>query len=168
MSFWLAASVEKYRDEAQRQRTPNTISPMNDAFERAQRIARGELGPGDQAWLSKAFSVFLTPSNALSIERCLGLRGDDYSLRRASRDYWLRIAWQSLEGNPSPWRRSENLATTIRDFRTRHWVRWRSLKEPPRYADHVETALFRAFRISERIPSTAMQLHNIAHCRRHS
>jgi hypothetical protein len=139
-----------------------------DALERAQRIARGELGPGDRAWLSKGFSDFLAPNNSRSIERCLGLRSDDHGLQLASRDYWLRIAWNSLGGSPTPWRRSEDLASSIRDFRARHWVRWQSLEEPPRHAGQVETALFRAFRISERIPSSAMQLHKIARYRPHT
>jgi hypothetical protein len=47
-------------------------------------------------------------------------------------------------------------------------VRWRSLQAVPAEAGEVEAALYHAFRACERIPSTAMQLHNIAHHRRHT
>jgi hypothetical protein len=60
------------------------------------------------------------------------------------------------------------LALAVRSFSGRQWVRWRSLQAVPAEADDVEAALYHAFRACERIPSTAMQLHNIAHHRRHT
>jgi len=154
--------LERRKDS---RRTLRATGDQHDAFELAQRIARGELGPDEQAWLAKAFSAFIAAGGALPLERCLGLPRNDYSFRRASRDYWLRLAWKSLEGSLSPWQRSEELAASIREFRTRRWARWRSLEEPPIYAEQAESALFWAFRSSERVPSSAMQLHNIA-CQR--
>ena len=43
-----------------------------------------------------------------------------------------------------------------------------STKTAPANASELEAALFYAFRSCERIPGTAMQLHNIAHHRQHS
>ena len=89
-------------------------------------------------------------------------------LERACRDYWLRSAWKMTGGDLSPWCRSEMLAVEVRTFAARQWVRWRTLQSVPPDASELETALFHAFRAYERIPVTAMQLHNIAHHRRHS
>lgn len=140
----------------------------DQAFDRAQRVASGRVDPEDVAWLSKGFSAFLAAGGVLSLERCLGLPRNDCALRRACRDYWLRRAWKALGGSLSPWRRSEKLAATVRDFQARQWVRWRALTEAPTLASEVEAALFQAFRSSERVPHTAMQLHNIANHRQHS
>jgi hypothetical protein len=71
-------------------------------------------------------------------------------------------------GGLSPWRRSEVLAATVRNFSSRQWMRWRGLQSAPAEAGELESALFQAFRACERIPTTAMQLHNIAHHRRHT
>ena len=143
-------------------------SVLDEGFERAQRVASGRPNAGDIAWLSKGFSAFLAAGGALPMERCLGLPRNDCALRRACRDYWLRRAWKALDEDLSPWRRSEKLATVVRNFRSRQWVRWRTLDAAPKVATEVEFALFQAFHSSERVPETAMQLHNIAHYRRHS
>jgi hypothetical protein len=141
---------------------------VDHGFDRAQRVASGRVDAEDIAWLSKGFSAFLAAGGVLSLERCLGLPRNDCALRRACRDYWLRRAWKALGGSLSPWRRSEKLAATVRDFQSRQWVRWRALTEAPTVASDVEAALFQAFRSSERVPHTAMQLHNIANHRQHS
>ena len=137
-------------------------------LERAQRVASGQIEAQDLDWLSKGFSAFLASGGALPLERCLRLPWKDGSLRRACRDYWLRRAWILLDAALSPWRRSEALAELVRGFESRHWTRWRALQSPPVDAGELETALFHAFRACDRIPTTAMQLHNIAHHRRHS
>lgn len=143
--------------------------PLSDqGFERAQRVAVGRVEADEVAWLKKGFSAFLAAGGALPLERCLGLPRNDCALRRTCRDYWLRRAWNALSEELSPWRRSERLAMLIRNFRTRYWGRWRLLDEPPKIASDVERSLFHAFRSSERVPQTAMQLHNIATHRRHS
>jgi hypothetical protein len=141
---------------------------LDQGFDRAQRVASGRVEAEDVAWLSKGFSAYLVAGGALSLERCLGLPRNDCTLRRACRDYWLRRAWKALGGPLSPWHRSEKLAATVRDFQSRQWVRWRALTEAPTIANDVEVALFQAFRSSERVPHTAMQLHNIANHRKHS
>jgi len=143
-------------------------SALDEGFERAQRVASGRSTAADIAWLGKGFSAFLAAGGALPMERCLGLPRNDCALRRACRDYWLRRAWKALDDDLSPWRRSEKLATSVRNFRSRQWVRWRALDSAPKTASDVEFALFQAFHSSERVPETAMQLHNIAHYRRHS
>jgi hypothetical protein len=140
---------------------------QHEAFDGAQRVATGCITADDQVWLSKAFTAFLAADGSLPLERCLGLPRNYYALRRAGRDRWLRRAWTSLN-DLSPWRRSEKLAAAIRDFRSRQWVRWHTLDDAPAHASKLEAALFRAFQSSEHIPSTAMQLHNIAYHRRHS
>ena len=122
----------------------------------------------DIAWLSKGFSAFLAAGGALSLERCLGLPRNTTAVRRAYRDYWLRRAWESFGHELSPWRRSEKLANAVRDFHSRRWVRWRTLRAAPALATELEAALFYAFRSVESVPRTAMQLHNIATHRRHS
>jgi hypothetical protein len=141
---------------------------LDEGFERAQRVASRRAEPADVAWLSKGFSAFLASGGALPLERCLGLPRNDCALRRACRDYWLRRAWTALGDDLSPWRRSEKLAAVVRNFRSRQWVRWCTLQNVPKVASEVELALFQAFHSSERVPETAMQLHNIAHHRRHS
>ena len=139
-----------------------------ESFDRAQRVASGRAEAGDIAWLGKGFSAFLAAGGALSLERCLGLPRNTTAVRRAHRDYWLRQAWQSFGEGLSPWRRSEKLATAVRDFQSRRWIRWRTLRAVPALATELEAALFQAFRSTESVPHTAMQLHNIANHRRHS
>jgi len=141
---------------------------LQEEFERAQRVASGQIGAQDLDWLSKGFAAFLANGGALPLERCLRLPWKDGALRRACRDYWLRRAWKLVGGELSPWRRSEVLALTVRSFSSRQWVRWRGMQAVPSEAGDLELALFHAFRASERIPTTAMQLHNIAHHRRHT
>ena len=141
---------------------------LQEEFERAQRVASGQIGAQDLDWLSKGFAAFLANGGALPLERCLRLPWKDGALRRACRDYWLRRAWKLAGGDLSPWRRSEVLASAVRSFSGRQWVRWRSLQAVPAEAGEVEAALYYAFRACERIPATAMQLHNIAHHRRHT
>ena len=141
---------------------------LQEEFERAQRVASGQIGAQDLDWLSKGFAAFLANGGALPLERCLRLPWKDGALRRACRDYWLRRAWKIVAADLSPWRRSEMLAVAVRGFSSRQWTRWRGLQSAPGEATEVEAALFRAFRACDRVPSTAMQLHNIAHHRRHS
>jgi len=154
--------------------SPNTklskheLPLVDEGFDRAQRLASGRIEAADVAWLSKGFSAFLAAGGALPLERCLGLPRNDCALRRACRDYWLRRAWQALDDGLSPWRRSEKLAAVVRKFRMGRWVQWRTLEDAPILASEVELAVFEAFRSSERVPQSAMQLHNIAYHRRHS
>jgi hypothetical protein len=147
----------------------NNDNPLLDEeLERAHRVANGRVEPDDLRWLSKGFSAFLAGGGSLPLERCLRLLRNDSALRRAGRDYWLRRAWGVLCEGLSPWRRSETLAAAVRDFQSRKWPRWRMLQDPPLTASEIEMALFHASRVCERIPRTAMQLHNIAYHRRHS
>jgi hypothetical protein len=146
----------------------NQQSLLLESLDRAQRVARGRAEAGDIAWLIKGFSAFLAAGGALSLERCLGLPRNTTAVRRAHRDYWLREAWKSFGEEQSPWRRSEKLATAVRDFQSRRWIRWRTLRAAPALATELEAALFQAFRSTESVPHTAMQLHNIANHRRHS
>jgi hypothetical protein len=141
---------------------------LHDEFERAQRIANGQVESSDLAWLSKGFHAFLASGGALSLERCLRLPRNDGELRRAARDYWLRRAWRLLGADLSPWQRSEELAAALNTFESGLWRQWRSLAETPVRATEIEAAMFNAFRAHNRIPTTAMQLHNIARHRRHS
>ena len=143
-------------------------SLLFESLDRAQRVASGGAEAGDIAWLSKGFSAFLAAGGVLSLERCLGLPRNTTAVRRAYRDYWLRQAWRSFDEPLSPWRRSEKLASAVRDFQSRRWVRWRTLRAAPALATELEAALFHAFRSVDSVPRTAMQLHNIATHRRHS
>jgi hypothetical protein len=71
-----------------------------------------------------------------------------------------------LDGTTSSWRRSEMLAAEVHRFQVAKWARWSSLDHIPAGASALDEALFEAFRSHERVPGTAMQLHNIAgHCR---
>ena len=143
-------------------------SLLQEELERAQRVASGQISAEDLDWLSKGFSAFLANGGTLQLERCLRLPWKDGALRRACRDYWLRRAWMLAAPELSPWRRSELLASLVRSFASRQWVRWRTLQAAPPNAGELEAALFYAFRSCERIPGTAMQLHNIANHRQHS
>lgn len=147
---------------------PEEGALLQEEFERAQRVASGQVAAEDLDWLSKGFAAFLANGGTLSLERCLRLPWKDGALRRACRDYWLRRAWRLAGVRLSPWQRSEMLAAAVRGFSSRQWPRWRSLQAAPAGATEVETALYYAFRACDRVPATAMQLHNIAHNRRHS
>jgi hypothetical protein len=139
-----------------------------EEFACAHRVASAQIGAQELTWLSKGFAAFLANGGAVPLERCLRLPSKDGGLRRALRDHWLRRAWKAVEGEISPWQRSEVLACAVRDFSSRQWARWRLLAEAPEDASPVELALFHALKACERVPTTAMQLHNIAHQRRHS
>lgn len=139
-----------------------------EVFARAQRVASAQIGEQELDWLSKGFAAFLANGGAVPLERCLRLPSRDGGLRRALRDCWLRRAWNAIEGEVSPWQRSEMLACAVRAFASRQWPRWREARGAPEDASPVEAALFEAFSARDRVPATAMQLHNIAHQRRHS
>ena len=116
----------------------------------------------DLDWLCRGFSAFLASGGKLPLERCLRLPTNERALRRARRDHWLRRAWLQVEGVSSSWRRSERLAVEVHRFHVAKWPRWSSLHQAPAEASALEEALFEAFRSHERVPGTAMQLHNIA------
>src|SRR6266508_5806245 len=113
-----------------------------EEFERAQRVASGQIGAQDLDWLSKGFAAFLANGGTLPLERCLRLPWKDGALRRTCRDYWLRRAWKLVGGDLSPWRRSEVLAVTVRSFSSRQWLRWRGLQAVPAEAGELESVLF--------------------------
>lgn len=136
--------------------------PARDGLVRAYEIADGRLDDDDIGWLVQGFKAYLASDGTLPLERCLHLPAGDRALRRARRDSWLRCAWEQMEDEASPWRRSERLAKAVKRFRSTKWPRWRALGAAPAHADGVEHALFEAFRSHERIPATAMQIHNIA------
>jgi hypothetical protein len=129
---------------------------------RAHRVASDTLQREDIAWLCKGFSAFLSSGGKIPLERCLCLPTNERALRRARRDHWLRRAWLELDPTLSPWRRSELLATEIHRFQSAKWSRWSQFERSPTGIRPLDEALFEAFRCQERIPSTAMQLHNIA------
>jgi hypothetical protein len=129
---------------------------------RAHRVASDSLQPEDLDWLCKGFSAFLACGGRIPLERCLRLPTNERALRRARRDHWLRRAWLQVDPELSPWRRSEVLAAEVRRFQTAKWPRWQSMEEAPAGSAPLAVALFEAFRSHERVPCTAMQLHNIA------
>lgn len=133
-----------------------------DGLVRAYDIADGRIDVEDMGWLVRGFKAYLASDGTLPLERCLHLPTGDRALRRARRDSWLRQAWERLGEEVSPWQRSERLADVVNRFRTTKWPRWRALGAAPDHATDVEQALFEAFRSHERIPATAMQIHNIA------
>lgn len=129
---------------------------------RAQRVASDMLEQEDIDWLCKGFSAFLANGGRLPLERCLHLPTNERALRRARRDHWLRQAWLLLDASVSAWRRSEMLAAEVHRFQASKWPRWSALDQAPAVLTALDEALFEAFRSHERVPSTAMQLHNIA------
>jgi hypothetical protein len=146
---------------ARRQRA-DTWTLLEGELVRAHRVASDALEQADIDWLCKGFSAFLASGGRLPLERCLRLPTSERALRRARRDYWLRRAWLLLDVAMSPWRRSELLAGEIQRFQASKWARWSALEQPPTGVGSLDEALFEAFRSHERVPSTAMQLHNIA------
>ena len=134
----------------------------DEELSRAQRVASDSLQHADIVWLRKGFSAFLSSGGKIPLERCLCLPTNERGLRRARRDHWLRRAWLELDAALSPWCRSEALAVEVRRFQSVKWVRWSALDRVPQGSRRIEEALFEAFRCLERVPSTAMQLHNIA------
>jgi len=139
---------------------------LDEELSRAHRVARASLHGADIAWLCKGFSAFLASDGKIPLERCLCLPTNERGLRRARRDHWLRRAWLELDPSLSPWCRSQALAAEVHRFQTSKWARWSGLEGAPEGARKIDEALFEAFRCNERVPSTAMQLHNIAgHCR---
>lgn len=145
-----------------RRQPPETLPLLEGELVRAHRVASDTLEQEDINWLCKGFSAFLASGGRLPLERCLHLPTSERALRRARRDQWLRQAWLLLDVAMSPWRRSELLAGEIQRFQASKWARWSALEQPPPGASALDEALFEAFRSHERVPSTAMQLHNIA------
>lgn len=141
---------------------PSCEDIAGDGLARAQRIAGVQLQAGDVEWLSRGFRAYLASNGTVPLERCLRLPAGDGALRRARRDHWLRQAWDRIAGEVTPWQRSEKLAEAVHRFRSIRWPRWRALAACPESASVVDAALFEAFRAHERVPGTAMQLHNIA------
>jgi hypothetical protein len=137
-------------------------SMLDEELVRAQRVANDSIERADLDWLCRGFSAFLASGGKLPLERCLRLPTNERALRRARRDHWLRTAWQQIDGSVSSWRRSELLAVEVHRFQIGKWLRWSNLEQPPSGASALDGALFEAFRSHERVPSTAMQLHNIA------
>ena len=132
---------------------------------RAHRVASNSLEREDLDWLKKGFAAFLASEGKVSLERCLRLPTNETALRRARRDHWLRRAWLQLGEGLSSWRRSELLAVEVKRFHSTRWPRWSGLDQAPEGSSALDKALFEAFRSHERVPTTAMQLHNIAgHC----
>lgn len=129
---------------------------------RAHRVANDRLQREDIDWLCKGFSAFLASGGRLPLERCLRLPTNERALRRARRDYWLRRAWLQLDPTLSSWRRSELLASELHRFQVGKWSRWSALEDAPAGTSAFDQALFEAFRSHERVPNSAMQLHNIA------
>ncbi len=145
-----------------RQRPAEPWALLDGELVRAHRVATETLEQEDIEWLCKGFSAFLANGGRLPLERCLRLPTNERALGRARRDHWLRRAWLLLDPTLSCWRRSELLAAEIRRFQTSKWLRWSALEQAPQEAGPLDEALFRAFQSHERVPSTAMQLHNIA------
>lgn len=164
----LEASIDFVADGMAAARPPALDTrPMPDKeLVRAHRVANDNLEPDDIRWLCKGFSAFLASGGKLPLERCLRLPTNERALQRAQRDHWLRLAWEQLDPAASAWRRSELLAHEVHRFQAVKWPRWSHLSEPPSGARPVEQSLFEAFRSHERVPTTAMQLHNIAGTRR--
>ena len=136
--------------------------PAPDGLTRAHRVAQVRLDEEDLLWLSRGFRAYLASNGTLPLERCLHLPSGDGALCRARRDGWLRQAWACLDDEATPWQRSERLADAVNRFRSALWPRWRARDTAPSSATPLETALYEAFRSHERVPATAMQLHNIA------
>lgn len=144
---------------------PMTTGADNQLM-RAHRVANKTLKHEDIDWLCNGFSAFLASSGRVPLERCLRLPTNERALRRARRDDLLCLAWLETDPALSAWQRSEALAVEVRRFGARKWPRWSAMPAPPAEASAMDRALFEAFRSHERIPGTAMQLHNIAAQRR--
>lgn len=143
-------------------RAPCCAQDQRDGLVRAYEIADGRLDTRDVGWLMQGFRAYLANQGALPLERCLHLPTGDRAMKRARRDRWLRVAWEQVAGDISPWRRSEKLAQLVATFRCTKWTRWSQLSSAPESASALDLALFEAFRSHERVPATAMQIHNIA------
>lgn len=162
-------NAELVRDSIAARPPPARIEGYSALLEkelvRAHRVASDSLEREDIDWLKKGFSAFLASQGKVSLERCLHLPTNERALRRARRDHWLRRAWLQLGASLSSWRRSELLASEVRRFHSAKWPRWAVLEQPPLGISALDEALFEAFKSHERVPVTAMQLHNIAgHC----
>ena len=140
----------------------NALPLLEKELVRAHRVANDSLQREDLEWLCKGFSAFLANSGRVPLERCLHLPTNERALGRARRDHCLRRAWLELSAELSPWRRSELLAQELQRFQGGKWVRWCDLEQAPVGISAFDEALFDAFRSHDRMPSTAMQLHNIA------
>jgi hypothetical protein len=135
---------------------------LDNELLRAHRVASDNLDQEDVTWLAKGFSAYLANKGRIPLERCLRLPANEAACQRAIRDYWLRLAWRRVPGELSPWCRSEGLASAVKRFRATKWVRWSETRSLDIATGGLDEALLEAFRSHERIPSTAMQLHNIA------
>jgi hypothetical protein len=135
---------------------------LDNELLRAHRVASDKLDHDDVTWLAKGFRAYLANKGRIPLERCLRLPANETACQRAIRDYWLRLAWRRVPGELSPWCRSEGLASAVKRFRATKWVRWSETKSLVVAPGGLDEAIFEAFKSHDRIPSTAMQLHNIA------
>ena len=158
----VSASSDGHDPEPAGRRVTDAWLSVDGELARAHRIASGRIEREDLDWLCRGFSAFLGSGGKLPLQRCLRLPTNEPAVQRARRDHWLRRAWLLLDAAQSAWRRSELLAAEIQRFQTGKWLRWSGLDALPVSANALDIALFEAFRSHARVPSTAMQLHNIA------
>lgn len=141
-------------------------SGADNHLTRAHRVANKTLNREDIDWLCRGFYAFLANGGRVPLERCLRLPSNEGAMSRARRDHYLCTAWLETDAALSSWQRSEALAAEVRRFGLRKWPSWAALAIAPEQASAMDRALFEAFRSHERMPGTAMQLHNIAAQRR--
>lgn len=137
---------------------------MNDPVDTLQqaRLRLAQLpDPSCQA-VAEAIGRYLAGS-APTLDQALGLGGSCADRAKAARDYWLREAWQALDG-PLGFARSRKLADELGRFESCVWPRWRDLEATPEGASRLRVALWHAFRCARayHIPRTAQGLDNIA------
>ncbi len=141
---------------------------MSDsAWQWAQRIAAAKdvnsITAVDFARLKKATHAYTQSQGAVTIDRCLGLRGARASWNKAERDAWIRLAAVALGcPNQQPPRTARVLDEEWARFvAAGAWRLWRGKQDPPADVDALRRALFYATRHNGDAPLGYKQIHRV-------
>ena len=89
-----------------------------------------------------AAQMWLASGGTTSINRFLGLPATGAQLRKYTRNYWLRMAAETL-CDPSPFKRACYLERELNAFITRGpWASWREWQHPPEDCSDLRRCLF--------------------------
>ncbi len=94
----------------------------------------------DALWL--AARMWLETGGSVAMNRFLRLPATGAQLKKATRNYWLRKAADTL-ADPSPFKRACNLERELTAFITRGpWLTWRDSPHPPDGCSELRRCLF--------------------------
>ena len=101
----------------------------------------------DALWF--AATMWLETGGVVSMNRFLRLPATGAQLKKATRDYWLRKAAETLS-DPSPFKRACHLERELSAFITRGaWATWKESQKPPDGCSELRRCLFYVARYND-------------------